>query len=36
MSHDAGVSSPWKKEDWWAVWLGLGIVACAINASPTR
>jgi uncharacterized integral membrane protein (TIGR00698 family) len=20
----------WKTEDWWAVWLGLGIVACAI------
>ncbi|HKJ93373.1 MAG TPA: putative sulfate exporter family transporter [Longimicrobiales bacterium] len=26
----SGVSSLWKKEDWWAVWLGLGIVACAI------
>ena len=30
MTTDNGISSLWKKEDWWAVWLGLGIVACAI------
>lgn len=30
MSNGQGISSLWKKEDWWAVWLGLGIIACAI------
>jgi uncharacterized integral membrane protein (TIGR00698 family) len=30
MSDDEGIASLWKKEDWWAVWLGLGIVAGAI------
>lgn len=28
-------SSLWKKEDWWAVWLGLGIVAVALIAFYT-
>ena len=23
-------SSLWKKEDWWALWLGLGIVVVAL------
>jgi len=30
MSDDEGIASLWKKEDWWAVWLGLGIVLLAI------
>jgi len=30
MSTAGGVSALWKTEDWWAVWLGLGIVLCAI------
>ncbi|HEX9886429.1 MAG TPA: putative sulfate exporter family transporter [Longimicrobiales bacterium] len=30
MTPEGGISSLWKKEDWWAVWLGLGILACAI------
>ena len=30
MSDDEGIASLWKKEDWWAVWLGLGIVGVAI------
>jgi uncharacterized membrane protein YadS len=30
MSSDNGIAALWKKEDWWAVWLGLGIIACAI------
>jgi uncharacterized integral membrane protein (TIGR00698 family) len=30
MSTGEGISSLWKKEDWWAVWLGLGIIACAL------
>jgi len=30
MSTAGGVSTLWKTEDWWAVWLGLGIVLCAI------
>jgi uncharacterized integral membrane protein (TIGR00698 family) len=30
MSSGNGISALWKKEDWWAVWLGLGIIACAI------
>jgi hypothetical protein len=30
MSTGEGISSLWKKEDWWAVWLGLGIIAGAI------
>lgn len=25
-----GISELWKKEDWWAVWLGLGIVVVAL------
>ncbi|NIR43947.1 MAG: putative sulfate exporter family transporter, partial [Gemmatimonadetes bacterium] len=25
------ISALWKKEDWWAVWLGLGIVFVAIG-----
>lgn len=31
MSDDEGISSLWKQEDWWAVWLGLGVVAGAIG-----
>jgi len=30
MSTAGGWSALWKTEDWWAVWLGLGIVLCAI------
>jgi uncharacterized integral membrane protein (TIGR00698 family) len=30
MTTGNGISSLWKKEDWWAVWLGLGIVLVAI------
>ena len=30
MSTGGGTSALWKTEDWWAVWLGLGIVLCAI------
>jgi uncharacterized membrane protein YadS len=30
MTADTGIASLWKKEDWWAVWLGLGIIVCAI------
>ncbi len=30
MSSAQGISALWKKEDWWAVWLGLGIVVVAI------
>jgi uncharacterized integral membrane protein (TIGR00698 family) len=29
MSGAQGISALWKKEDWWAVWLGLGIIACS-------
>jgi uncharacterized integral membrane protein (TIGR00698 family) len=29
MRTGEGLSSLWKKEDWWAVWLGLGIIVCA-------
>lgn len=25
-----GISELWKKEDWWAVWLGMGIVIVAL------
>jgi uncharacterized integral membrane protein (TIGR00698 family) len=30
MTNGDGFSSLWKKEDWWAVWLGLGIIICAL------
>jgi uncharacterized integral membrane protein (TIGR00698 family) len=30
MGEEGGIASLWKREDWWAVWLGLGIVVCAI------
>jgi uncharacterized integral membrane protein (TIGR00698 family) len=30
MSNGKGMASLWQKEDWWAVWLGLGIIAAAI------
>src|SRR4030042_2087599 len=30
MTADKGIASLWKKEDWWCVWLGLGIIVCAI------
>ena len=30
MSSPQGISALWKKEDWWAVWLGLGIIGVAI------
>jgi uncharacterized integral membrane protein (TIGR00698 family) len=30
MSNTEGSSAFWKLEDWWAVFLGLGITACAI------
>ncbi len=30
MTEGTGISALWKKEDWWAVWLGLGTVLCAI------
>jgi uncharacterized integral membrane protein (TIGR00698 family) len=30
MSTGGGASALWKTEDWWAVWLGLGIVLVAI------
>ncbi|MGD2122796.1 MAG: putative sulfate exporter family transporter [Gemmatimonadota bacterium] len=29
MSEPQGISALWKKEDWWAVWLGLGIILVA-------
>ncbi|MGD8868362.1 MAG: putative sulfate exporter family transporter, partial [Gemmatimonadales bacterium] len=29
MSEREGISALWMKEDWWAVWLGLGIIAVA-------
>ncbi len=28
-SRTSGISALWKKEDWWAVWLGLAIIAFA-------
>jgi uncharacterized integral membrane protein (TIGR00698 family) len=31
MSSGNGIAALWKTEDWWAVWLGLGIIACAIS-----
>ena len=27
-----GWSELWQKEDWWAIWLGLGLVIAAIIA----
>jgi uncharacterized integral membrane protein (TIGR00698 family) len=30
MAASDGIAALWKKEDWWAVWLGLGVIACAI------
>ncbi len=30
MSEREGISALWMKEDWWAVWLGLGIIAVAM------
>ena len=30
MSADEGISSLWKKEDWWAVWVGFGILFFAV------
>lgn len=33
MSGGEGFSSLWKKEDWWAVWLGFGILAFAVAAA---
>ncbi len=29
MGDPQGISALWKKEDWWAVWLGLGIILLA-------
>ena len=31
-AQSRGWSELWQKEDWWAVWLGLGIVIVAIIA----
>jgi uncharacterized integral membrane protein (TIGR00698 family) len=31
MTTGDGISALWTKEDWWAVWLGLAIVVCAIG-----
>jgi uncharacterized integral membrane protein (TIGR00698 family) len=33
MSAGEGFSSLWKKEDWWAVWLGFAILAFAVFAA---
>jgi uncharacterized integral membrane protein (TIGR00698 family) len=33
MNAGDGFSSLWKKEDWWAVWLGFGILAFAVAAA---
>ncbi|MHC4672636.1 MAG: YeiH family protein [Planctomycetota bacterium] len=30
MSTGEGISSLWKKEDWWAVWVGFGILLFAV------
>jgi uncharacterized integral membrane protein (TIGR00698 family) len=30
MSNGEGISSLWKKEDWWAVWIGFGILTFAV------
>ena len=30
-----GIKQLWKKEDWWAVWLGLGIVVMALSVYLT-
>ncbi len=30
MSADEGISSLWKKEDWWAVWIGFAILTSAV------
>ena len=33
MSAGEGLSSLWKKEDWWAVWVGFGILTFAVVAA---
>jgi uncharacterized integral membrane protein (TIGR00698 family) len=33
MSTGEGISSLWKKEDWWAVWIGFGILVFAVAAT---
>jgi uncharacterized integral membrane protein (TIGR00698 family) len=33
MSAGRGISSLWKHEDWWAVWIGFGILAFAVAAA---
>jgi uncharacterized membrane protein YadS len=33
MGSGDGLSSLWKKEDWWAVWIGFGILIVAVAAA---
>ena len=33
MSEREGISALWKKEDWWAVWVGFAILAFAVVAA---